>query len=423
MQTLTTLSWQCLHHFSSGILPTMLFGNRRFQIQNLYIDLIQMGKEDKGNLQSLTLYNGEMKQMTEEGVKINGFNVKVNISATMLDRKASGLYLGIGGGYCDLCDLSKEQCNATAAKGERFVINRDITTMKQIFEDLVQEDGTLAKHPNDYDFRSGQTSKPIADTSVRSVQVLHSLLRGFDHYMKIVIHLVAGVYHWTESKTDRLSRLLEAEKKRLQGKILDETHIKWDFPDSTGQGGNTTTGNVARKLLHECENRKIIESVIDNDIDRKIAEEYGSSLSTILRAMSSGEKINLRKYKDLTRDTYSLLIEKLPWVSITPTIHKILAHSLELIELNNNEGLKSWSEEGLEANNKRLRCYREKLARKTNQLDNLKDCFVRLWVGSDPVIAHKRAEAQPKCRKCSSTSDNCKCQSAAVSGRFSEIFM
>ena len=61
---------------------------------------------------------------------------------------------------------------------------------------------------------------------------------------------------------------------------------------------------------------------------------------------------------------------------------------------------KRLSEEGFEANNKRLRMYREKLSRKNNQISNLEDCFKRLWAGSDPLVCQQRANGRPKCSVC-----------------------
>ena len=50
-------------------------------------------------------------------------------------------------------------------------------------------------------------------------------------------------------------------------------------------------------------------------------------------------------------------------------------------ELNDGFGLKTWFEEGIEANNKRLRMLRG------NQIVNLHDVFSGLWVGSDEKSA------------------------------------
>ena len=81
----------------------------------------------------------------------------------------------------------------------------------------------------------------------------------------------------------------------------------------------------------------------------------------------------------MCKDTYHLIIDTFPWVSITPTLHKVLAHSTELIQqFNGGRGLKSFSEEGLEASHKYIRRYREQLARKISFEANIKDVFIRL---------------------------------------------
>ena len=59
------------------------------------------------------------------------------------------------------------------------------------------------KNANDYDQRAGQTAKLIADSEVRSIQILHCLLRSFAQYTIITIHITAGILYWTESKSDK----------------------------------------------------------------------------------------------------------------------------------------------------------------------------------------------------------------------------
>ena len=108
----------------------------------------------------------------------------------------------------------------------------------------------------------------------------------------------------------------------------------------------------------------------------------------------------LDNYTALCTRLYLFLITKLPWVSITPSLHKLLAHSAELIRANDGCGLEAFSEEGMEANNKRLRQIRTELSRKTSQQDNLTDCFKRLWTGSDPLVCQERRKGQKTCKVC-----------------------
>ena len=132
---------------------------------------------------------------------------------------------------------------------------------------------------------------------------------------------------------------------------------------------------MARRLLFEPENRKRITNSIRNESDRQIAEKVGASLSTILSALSSDKKILVAEYNNICTDLNLLLLNQVSWASIAPSLHKVLAHSWELIEANDETWLKALIKEGFEANNKRLRLYRIKLSRKNNQLNTLTHCF------------------------------------------------
>jgi len=93
------------------------------------------------------------------------------------------------------------------------------------------------------------------------------------------------------------------------------------------------------------------------------------------------------------------------WIYLTPTVHALLSHSTELIEGNEGFGLLEYSESGLEANNKFMRFYRQFLARKTSQMDNLTDVFTRMWLKSDPFI--KKAGPIQKTKKLTTAADIC----------------
>lgn len=175
---------------------------------------------------------------------------------------------------------------------------------------------------------------------------------------------------------------------------------RWNFIDSTGQGGNTTTGNIARRLLYSEVNRKLITDQILDESLRLVSIKFGEDLSVILRVMSTGSKIKVDEFTELCLSLYLQILTELPWVSVTPTLHKLLAHSWELIQLNNGNGLKCRCEEGIEANNERLQMMKTKLARKNNQLSNLHDIFRRLWLGSDPLVSEQRKYGRPFCIYC-----------------------
>ena len=123
-----------------------------------------------------------------------------------------------------------------------------------------------------------------------------------------------------------------------------------------------------------------------------------TQLSSILRIFNSDRKINTEEFGNLCRNTYLLILDSFPWANISPALHKLLAHSEEILrDINFGYGLKCFSEEGSEACKKLIRKYREHL-RKFSFEDNLVDIFIRLASDSDPVLlTYRTAPVFEKC--------------------------
>ena len=129
-------------------------------------------------------------------------------------------------------------------------------------------------------------------------------------------------------------------------------------------------------------------------------KDYGQRIAVILRVISCKENVNSSFFKEFCISTNLILLEKFKWVSISKTLHKVLAHNWELIEKNDGKGLGRLDESGLEANNKLMRKVRQDLSRKNSQSNNIMDTLNRLWLGSDPVIIFERRRSQPFCNDC-----------------------
>ena len=125
-------------------------------------------------------------------------------------------------------------------------MSRNIEELHDIFNEAVQENSEIAKAKNDYETRKGVTSKPIPTNNVKSVQVLHALLRCFDHFMKTVVHAVAGVFDWSESSSNRNNLFSKQAKLELQETSQRDVHgINWDLPDSdNGKHCSRTTSKT-----------------------------------------------------------------------------------------------------------------------------------------------------------------------------------
>ena len=92
-------------------------------------------------------YNDAQTKLKTEGCKILVGEIevllKVNVVSHMMDMKAAHLYLGLGGTYCDLCDATREAGRDPKRVEEGFEITRNVTDLLTIFDDLVQEDGSV----------------------------------------------------------------------------------------------------------------------------------------------------------------------------------------------------------------------------------------------------------------------------------------
>ena len=128
----------------------------------------------------------------------------------------------------------------------------------------------------------------------------------------------------------------------------------------------------------------------------------------ILRTISSQkQKIDTEVFGNICINTYVDILTHFKWVDLTPTVHKILAHARELINLNNGMGIGHLSEEGLEAVHKIIRRIRASWTLQTSDLANLKDLIKKVWLKSDPVFYSFKKVL--KCSSCGATGHQRKC--------------
>ena len=376
----------------------------------LYLQLGKETEETMGYFGSLTR-DCESVEKNPVTVTLNDVQYRVNIKIriTGLDRKAANSITGLGGAYCDICPLSESDCHDVDKIDDIHIHGRRISDTLEIVEKLQDEKGDVIRKNKDYDVRFGVTKKPTIEKDIESVQSLHLLLRSTGWYLKFVIHEVAGVNHWSEGTEFRDIDFIKLKKQEIQQHMLKKTALRLEFPDS-GHGGTSTTGNTCRRLLFNKDNLTELCSLIPAH-RRENMLMLGKYLSVILRVISSSSKVtNIDKFEALCREAYKFILVNWPpiisakkhvdQVIISPSVHKLLGHSAELIRLNDHYGLGLVSEAGVESSNKLLRKFRINLARKTSQTENLTDCAQRLWLNGDPVLEAMRKMTKPTCKKC-----------------------
>ena len=136
--------------------------------------------------------------------------------------------------------------------------------------------------------------------------------------------------------------------------------MKFDVPDKYGHGGNTDTANVERKFFSAKHRQDVVDLFNpESEETRKNISLVLQNISVILRIISSKEKVETVNFEELCIETYEFLVVLFPWQTIPNSLHRVLAHSAEAIQINNGYGLGYQTEEGLEALHKLVRRWRE----------------------------------------------------------------
>lgn len=209
------------------------------------------------------------------------------------------------------------------------------------------------------------------DLIQNGLSTLHGLLRGLDFYLALA-------YGVDEP---------EERKKVIQDQFKDQLNLLIDIPLSGG--GTSNNGNTARKFFRE----HAITSEI-TDVPEELIERY----HTIISVLCGSKLLDPVKLREYNTETANLLRTTYPNKNFTPTIHKILYHSTEVVEYFNQfnipEGM--MSEEPLEASHKNIRNNRYDFARKMNKTVNEIDVYGRLIMTSDPEVNSHRIQSKAK---------------------------
>ena len=222
-----------------------------------------------------------------------------------------------------MCTATKAQLKDKHLIQHGFPINRSIQLAREIFLE-VDEDEFLARPSS---ARFNITHKPISAIDILPDSPLHGYIRIFSWLMNLAYHIHAGVRKWSPTLA------------KVESSI-----------------------SFVRNYLHEKTGIKIDQMIADIPL-----RPFHTTLAVILRIYNSDKIINGESFEIICKDIYQLILDHYPWANVTPTLHKILAHSVELmVRYNEGRGMKAFSEEGLESCNKHIRRYREILARKTN---------------------------------------------------------
>lgn len=284
-------------------------------------------------------------------------------------------------------------------------MDRNIKDVHSLF-DLLSQDGVIQSVPGDYDIRQGLTCQPLTHQDItKNLPITHAYMRSLSYFESLIYQINGNVRVMGKGKRQTVSeqgRLQAAKQKFRYDAAHGPLHMRLDQPDSSGHGGNSDTAQMGRNFFTDEKRDLIMNLVQGTDTERSLLKILHENFSLILRVISSkSREVKVDVFEEFCIETYMLLVQSFPWASVPQSIHRILAHSAEKIRMNENFGLGSLSEEGLEASHKLVRRFRSLLARKTSLSDNLRDVFKHLWIRSDPIIRQHARKFH--CTNCSAT--------------------
>lgn len=175
---------------------------------------------------------------------------------------------------------------------------------------------------------------------------------------------------------------MKDRKKNIQDDFRKRLGLLIDVPKPGF--GSSNDGNTARRFFKNHE----ISSEITGINEDLIIRFY-----VILQCLSSGHKLDFKKFDKYCWETAEMYVELYPWYYMPPSVHKILCHGSS-IAASFILPIGQLSEEAQEARNKDIKHFRENHTRQNIN----SDIFHRLLLSSDPLISSIR-EVKTKNRK------------------------
>ena len=115
-------------------------------------------------------------------------------------------------------------------------------------------------------------------------------------------------------------------KSLIRNRINEVTNLLFD---QLGGSGTTRTGNMARIFLSY--KNHVFQFLCTTSIQR-ILSQIHMNLSALLKIANSNERVNVERFRVISQNTYIMILENFPWVSVSNTLHKSLAYNFQFIE-------------------------------------------------------------------------------------------
>ena len=209
---------------------------------------------------------------------------------------------------------------------------------------------------------------------------LHARVRNMELLLNISYRLTLPKPSWRVSKSNTI---LKDRQASIRLALKEQLGLRLNEP--LPGGGNSNDGNTARRFFSE------VDAVAEiTGLNKNILFRFG----ILLTVVNSNREIDIEAFEAFARETHEIYRELYDWYVLSPTVHKLLLHSSNIMRTAALP-LGMLSEEAQETRNKCIRKFREHHSRKFSRIVNIEDVFKRLLLTSDPVISlNNRRTAQ-----------------------------
>ena len=214
--------------------------------------------------------------------------------------------------------------------------------------------------------------------SVMMLSPLHARIR----FMEYIINSMAlknSPDKSRVSKKDGSAQRKDEFKRNICQKIREKFGILL-FQPIPGGSGNTNSGNTSRRFFNEA-GKFFCEEFQFN-------EELFFEIRDLLNMLNSNTKASKTQFEALSEKIAKGLVEQYPNINFTPSVHKVLFHTAELVEAF-PLALGMYSEEAQEGFHKILRKSRETHTAKKSRKNTMKTLMLHLTRISDPKITNE----------------------------------
>ena len=326
------------------------------------------------------------KEQPKTIVKIGDheINVVFNIKRCMVDGKLRNICSGRQSAHCNLCDFTlddyynKNKGNAVMEHKIKYDLTDDHDQSEDLYFRMVREGLIGCK---DAKRRYNFTEQPIK--GIDGMTVLHTRINTCRTvFESLVTHACCDL------KTLDPSRKMSSKNKELKDKGIKKYSKRLRQKASIvvkdvgkGNTGGGLVGNHAKKFFEN--GSEVVDLILPNSPYNAPFKVVIKNLHVLTCLFNSNLPINVKAYQEKCRRTIGFIQNKLPLFRFTETVHMLLFHSWEFIQLNGGRGLCQLGEDAIEMVMGRGRKARQHQAFLGSVKRNLDDALQVLELESD----------------------------------------